>query len=203
MQLVRYQTNGIACQEGKKRQNASASGRIHTGRSLSRGEKASKCVAVLEAPGILERRARQSGRIQDRSGGRLAPGKSVVQFLSCTLTRFFSQPTRATSSFGSRGAALSASCPLALSRFSQAGLGPLCENRSAAPAASSLPRPQDALDAAAPGRRGWVGSPEGVGRDRRKSRPPPLAPAGSVQSGRRPQTLHFVSSLTKCMICMI
>ena len=32
-----------------------------------------------------------------------------------------------------------------------------------------------------PGRRGWVGSPEGVGRDRRKSRPPPLAPAGSVQ----------------------
>ena len=35
MQLVRYQTNGAACQAPKKRQNASASGRIHTGRSLS------------------------------------------------------------------------------------------------------------------------------------------------------------------------
>ena len=35
MQFVGYRTNDTACQEGKKRQNASASGRIHTGRSLS------------------------------------------------------------------------------------------------------------------------------------------------------------------------
>ena len=35
--------------------------------------KQTESVAVLEAPGILERRARQSGRIQDRSGGRLNP----------------------------------------------------------------------------------------------------------------------------------
>ena len=43
--------------------------------------KQTKNATVLQAPGILERRTRQSGRIQDRSGGRLAPGKSVVQFL--------------------------------------------------------------------------------------------------------------------------
>ena len=156
--------------------------------SLSSPQKALKCVGVLQAPGILERRARQSGRIQNRSGGRLnplalsrflrrgmapacknrsaapltarlflpqaaprrsCPEKALCNSSNALLHAFSASRLERLLLLGPGGAALSASCPLALSRFSQAGLGPLCENRSAAPAASSLPRPQDALDAAA------------------------------------------------------
>ena len=137
MQFVGYRTNDTACQEGKKRQNASR---------------------FWKRRGYWSAAPAKAGAFRIGAAGGWRPEKALCNSSHALLHAF---------------------------------------------SASRLERLLLLGPGAYPGRRGWVGSPEGVGRDRRKSRPPPLAPAGSVQSGRGPQTLHFVSSLTKCMICMI
>ena len=144
-----------------------------------------KSVAVLEAPGILERRARQSGRIQDWSGGRLAPGKSVVQFLSCTLTRFFSQPTRATSSFGSRGPRSARPVLLRLAGFRKRGLA-----RSAKIGALRQPHLRCLVRRTRSTRLPWSSR---VGRESRGGRagPSKVPPSPSGPSGQRPEADAF------------
>ena len=123
------------------------------------------------------RRARRA-RIRNRSGGRLALGKSDAQFPLKRSKEIF-QPD----------------------------------------AQSDLPHLGPGLR---PGRCGWVGSPEGVGRGSRNPRPPPLAQRSArrskLNSGRcscfhpttgrpygpaRPFERSFLRFCMTCMVCMV
>ena len=185
MQLVRYRTIDIACQEGKKRQNASASGRIHTGRGLSRGQKALKCVAVLEAPGILERRsaAPLTARLflPQAAPRRSCPEKALCNSSHALLHAFSASRLERLLLLGPGGPRSARPVLLRLAGFRKRGLA-----RSAKIGALRQPRLRCLVHRTRSTRLPWSSR---VGRESRGGRagPSKVPPSPSGPSGQRPE----------------